>query len=112
MSHTISDAVPAVRTETEAIVTTRRRGRRHRSRSTDRFDTALGWRTDSWISRALRVLATLVILYVFAGPILTVIAGAFDLDPSPTRLTLWPTNPSLRNFEVAGEQGAAAHTSA
>lgn len=93
------------RTVTEAVVTVNRKGRRRSSGLSERFDTALGWRSSSWLSLVLRVVASLVILYVFAGPILTIIAGAFDLNADPTRLTLWPTNFSLRNFQVAADQG-------
>lgn len=69
-----------------------------------RFDTALGW-TDGRVSVALRIVLIMVLIYAFAGPIIAIIASAFDLNPDPTRLTLIPTNPSLKNFEVASDRG-------
>lgn len=93
-------------TETEAIVSPQpHRGRRRRGDLSERFDTALGWRSGHLPTVLLRVAFAAIILYVFAGPILTVIAGAFDLNSDPTRLTLIPTNPSLKNFEVAADRG-------
>jgi multiple sugar transport system permease protein len=44
-------------------------------------------------------------LAIFAYPILTIIAGAFDARTDPTRLSAIPSAPSLRNFEIAGERG-------
>lgn len=94
------------RTHTEALVTvTRRRSRRRRGDLSERFDTALGWRTGSLSLILLRVAFAVIVLYVFAAPIFTIIAGAFDLNSDPTRLTLFPTNPSLKNFEVATDRG-------
>jgi multiple sugar transport system permease protein len=83
----------------------RRRRAHRRGGQSERFDTALGWRSGRVSSVLLRIAVCLIVLWVFAGPILAVIAGAFDLDSDPTRLTLWPTNPSLMNFEVASERG-------
>ena len=80
-------------------------GRRRRPTALSaRFDTALGW-SDGRISTALRVVLILILIYAFAGPIVAIIASAFDLNPDPTRLTLIPTNPSLKNFEVASDRG-------
>ncbi len=69
------------------------------------FDTALGWQPGKKTAMLLRAAICAIILFVFAGPILTIIAGAFDLNPDPTRLTLIPRNPSLENFEVATQRG-------
>jgi multiple sugar transport system permease protein len=69
------------------------------------FDTALGWQPSKASTRLLRTAICAIILFIFAGPILTIIAGAFDLNPDPTRLTLIPRNPSLANFEVATQRG-------
>ena len=91
-------------TETVRIINPRP-GRRRRGRLSESFDTALGWRTGRASSIALRLALSVLIVYVFAGPILTIIAGAFDLNSDPTRLTFVPTNPSLRNFEVAADRG-------
>lgn len=69
------------------------------------FDTALGWQPGRASTTLLRAAACVIILFIFAGPIMTIIAGAFDLNPDPTRLTLIPRNPSLANFEVAAQRG-------
>lgn len=80
-------------------------GRRRKSAALSaRFDTALGW-SGSRLSVALRLLLIAILIYAFAGPIIAIIASAFDLNPDPTRLTLIPTNPSLKNFEVASDRG-------
>jgi multiple sugar transport system permease protein len=76
-----------------------------RGRQGERFETALGWRRGSIPSMLLRAAICLIVLWIFAGPIVTIIAGAFDLNSDPTRLTLFPTNPSLENFRVASERG-------
>ncbi|KAA9086866.1 carbohydrate ABC transporter permease [Microbacterium radiodurans] len=102
----MTTALHSVRTETEAIIVSpRRRRRRRRGDPSERFETALGWTAGRRSSVVLRIALALIVLYVFAGPVLTVIAGAFDLNSDPTRLTLIPTNPSLKNFEVASERG-------
>lgn len=93
-------------TATEAIVTAgARRPRRRRGEASERFDTALGWQAGRTASLVLRIALCIVVLYVFAGPIVTIIAGAFDLNSDPTRLTLIPANPSMKNFEVAADRG-------
>ncbi|CAN7209700.1 MULTISPECIES: carbohydrate ABC transporter permease [unclassified Devosia] len=69
------------------------------------FDTALGWQPGKKTTALLRAAICAIILFVFAGPIFTIIAGAFDLNPDPTRLTLIPRNPSLENFAVASQRG-------
>lgn len=69
------------------------------------FETALGWQPGKRSTLLLRTALCAIVLFVFAGPIVTIIAGAFDLNPDPTRLTLIPRNPSLANFEVATQRG-------
>lgn len=85
-----------------APVPTKRRAKTVDSSS---FDTALGWQPSRLSTVLLRSAICAIILFIFAGPILTIIAGAFDLNPDPTRLTIFPRNPSLANFEVAGQRG-------
>jgi multiple sugar transport system permease protein len=69
----------------------------------------MGWQPGRRSTVLLRSALAAIILFVFAGPILTIIAGAFDLNPDPTRLTLIPRNPSLANFEVATSRGIWGH---
>jgi multiple sugar transport system permease protein len=80
-------------------------GRRRTNRIEGTFDTALGWQTGNTRTRLVRLCICAVLLFVFAAPIMTVVVGAFDLNADPTRLTLWPRNPSLANFEVATRRG-------
>lgn len=70
-----------------------------------RFETALGWQNSRTSSVLLRIALAVLVVVIFAGPILAIIASAFDLNPDPTRLSLIPQNPSLRNFEVATDRG-------
>ena len=79
--------------------------RRAKNVDSSSFDTALGWQPSKLSTILLRAAICVIILFIFAGPILTIIAGAFDLNPDPTRLTLFPRNPSLANFDVAAERG-------
>jgi multiple sugar transport system permease protein len=69
-----------------------------------RFESALGWQPGKKSSLLLRTGLALLAVLIFAGPILAIIASAFDLNADPTRLTLIPQNPSLRNFEVATDR--------
>ena len=78
-----------------------RRGAQQESR----FETALGWQSGRTSSILLRTGLALIVVLVFAGPIIAIIASAFDLNSDPTRLSLIPQNPSLRNFEVATDRG-------
>ncbi|XVV05718.1 carbohydrate ABC transporter permease [Actinosynnema sp. CA-248983] len=68
-------------------------------------ETALGWRSDrsSWASRGVRVLLCVGAVLFFTGPLLTIFSGAFDDNPDPTKLSVIPDNPSLDNFQAAGE---------
>lgn len=95
-------AVPVV----EGRVAAAKQARNPRRSRVSHFDTALGWRAGDPKSVVLRLALSLLLMYIFAGPILTIISGAFDLNSDPTRLTFFPTNPSLRNFEVAFDRGA------
>ena len=79
--------------------------RRAKTVDSSSFDTALGWQPSRLSTVLLRSAICAIILFILAGPILTIIAGAFDLNPDPTRLTLFPRNPSLANFEVASQRG-------
>ena len=48
------------------------------------FDTALGWQPGKASTTILRIAICAIILFVFAGPILTIIAGAFGLPGRAT----------------------------
>jgi len=66
------------------------------------LDTALGLpaRTGPLAVLARTVLHVLLVL-VFAGPLLAVLSGAFNRATDPTALTLLPTRPTLDNFRAA-----------
>ncbi|MFI9846934.1 carbohydrate ABC transporter permease [Nonomuraea sp. NPDC051941] len=71
------------------------------------FDTTLGW---AWgrkhpLASAARILIYAVVLVVFCGPLLAIFTGAFDRSNDPSRMSLFPSNPTLVNFEVAADQG-------
>lgn len=92
-------------TMTNRPVASTRSTRKRKAPTSGTFDTAIGWQPGKLSATLLRVALAAIILFIFAGPILTIIAGAFDLNPDPTRLTLIPRNPSLANFEVAAQRG-------
>jgi multiple sugar transport system permease protein len=71
------------------------------------FDTTLGW---GWgrghlLASVLRVLLYAVVLLIFCGPLLAIFTGAFDRTTDPSRMSLFPSEPTLVNFQVAGDQG-------
>jgi multiple sugar transport system permease protein len=92
-------------TMTSRPATHTRSTRKRKAPTSGTFDTAIGWQPGKLSATLLRVALAAIILFIFAGPIVTIIAGAFDLNPDPTRLTLIPRNPSLANFEVAAQRG-------
>jgi multiple sugar transport system permease protein len=79
--------------------------RRDHTQDTSQFSTALGWRDGNFGVALIRLVVIVVALVIFAGPIFAIIAGAFDLDADPTKLSVIPGNPSLFNFEVATDRG-------
>ncbi|RPE66311.1 carbohydrate ABC transporter membrane protein 2 (CUT1 family) [Pacificibacter maritimus] len=81
------------------------RKRRQQKSVEGTLDTAFGWAIGDPKSMIVRAVFCALLLFVFAGPIMTIIVGAFDLNPDPTALTLWPHNPSLENFRVATGRG-------
>jgi multiple sugar transport system permease protein len=71
----------------------------------EKCDTALGWQTgkSAWASRGVRFTLSVIAVLLFCGPLLTVFSGAFDNNPDPTKLSVIPNNPSMVNFEAAGQ---------
>lgn len=67
-----------------------------------RFDTALGWSPKPGPQLVLRILLCALALFVFAAPFWTIVTSAFD---DASRLSLFPGEPTLRNFSVADERG-------
>ncbi|MEU8228699.1 carbohydrate ABC transporter permease [Actinoplanes sp. NPDC048967] len=67
-----------------------------------RLDTALGWgAAPGPVAFAARVLLQLVLVAVFAGPLIALLVSAFTPVTDPTRLTLVPHGLTLDNFAAA-----------
>ncbi|WP_433718483.1 carbohydrate ABC transporter permease [Actinoplanes sp. CA-051413] len=67
-----------------------------------RLDTALGWgAAPGPVAFAARVLLYLVLVAVFAGPLIALLVSAFTPVTDPTRLTLIPRGLTLDNFAAA-----------
>ncbi|MGW4943578.1 carbohydrate ABC transporter permease [Actinoplanes sp. NPDC004185] len=67
-----------------------------------RLDTALGWgAAPGPVAFAARVLLHLVLVAVFAGPLIALLVSAFTPVTDPTRLTLVPHGLTLDNFAAA-----------
>jgi multiple sugar transport system permease protein len=67
-----------------------------------RLDTALGWgAAPGPVAFATRVLLCLVLVAVFAGPLIALLVSAFTPVTDPTRLTLIPRGLTLENFAAA-----------
>ena len=66
------------------------------------LDTALGLGpANRWWVKALNGLACALVVLVFAGPLIAVIAGAFSSTRDPAHLSLIPTGFTLANWSVA-----------
>ncbi|NEE01231.1 carbohydrate ABC transporter permease [Phytoactinopolyspora halotolerans] len=72
----------------------------------DGLDSALGLGTSSrpWI-RALNYAVWAIIIVVFAGPLVAVVAGAFSGSRDPSQLSIIPADPSLASFSAAFDRG-------
>jgi multiple sugar transport system permease protein len=71
----------------------------------NRFDSALGFTaTRGPVARAVRVALYALLVFVFAGPLLALLVGAFSRVPDPTRLSLIPREFTLDNFRAAFER--------
>ncbi|MET9728858.1 carbohydrate ABC transporter permease [Streptomyces zaomyceticus] len=69
-------------------------------------ETALGLtESRSTAGRALKVLTYLLVLVVFAGPLLALLVSAFNHVKDPTQLSVLPSDPTVDNFAVAFDQG-------
>ena len=67
-----------------------------------RLDTALGWgAAPGPVAFAARMLLYLVLVAVFAGPLIALLVSAFTPVTDPTRLTLIPHGLTLDNFAAA-----------
>ncbi|GAA4417952.1 carbohydrate ABC transporter permease [Actinokineospora soli] len=70
-----------------------------------RIDSAIGFSgLRGPLGRTVRIGLHVLVVLVFAGPLLAVLVGAFSALPDPTRLTLIPTDLTLDNFAAAIER--------
>ncbi|GMA27887.1 carbohydrate ABC transporter permease [Arenivirga flava] len=66
------------------------------------LDTALGLgSTNRWWVKAINAAVCALVVLVFAGPLIAVIAGAFSESRDPSRLSLVPEGFTLENWVVA-----------
>ncbi|MFB8076969.1 carbohydrate ABC transporter permease [Streptomyces sp. NPDC056013] len=73
-------------------------------------ETALGLtESRSAAGRALKVLTYLLVLVVFAGPLLALLVSAFNHVKDPTQLSVVPSDPTVDNFAVAFDQGVLTY---
>lgn len=70
-----------------------------------RFDTAMGWSPRFGWATVLRILLCALVLCVFAAPFLIIISGAFNEATDSTQVSVYPSDPTLRGFEIAASKG-------
>jgi multiple sugar transport system permease protein len=75
------------------------------SEQSTRFDTALAWSPRFGAAMTSRLLLCALVLFVFAAPFLIIISGAFNATADSTQVSVYPTDPTLRGFEIAAEKG-------
>ncbi|MEE1841544.1 carbohydrate ABC transporter permease [Streptomyces sp. NPDC007076] len=59
--------------------------------------------------RILKAVTYLLVLIVFAGPLLALLVSAFGHVKDPTQLSIIPTGATLDNFRIAFDQGVLAY---
>ncbi|WP_405719769.1 carbohydrate ABC transporter permease [Streptomyces sp. NBC_00046] len=73
-------------------------------------DTALGLtESRSPGGRILKAITYLLVLIVFAGPLLALLVSAFSHVKDPTQLSVIPSGATLDNFRIAFDQGVLAY---
>ncbi|MFF1510171.1 carbohydrate ABC transporter permease [Streptomyces sp. NPDC058326] len=73
-------------------------------------ETALGLtESRSAGGRALKAATYLLVLLVFAGPLLALLVSAFNHVKDPTQLSVIPSEPTLDNFTIAFDQGVLTY---
>ncbi|RZQ63810.1 carbohydrate ABC transporter permease [Amycolatopsis suaedae] len=84
--------------------------RRRRPGASGVTDTALGLSGRRGpVSVVLRVVLYVAIAFVFAGPLLAVLVGAFSELSDPAELSLIPDSFTLNNFAVAADRGVLGY---
>ncbi|MFE3381275.1 carbohydrate ABC transporter permease [Streptomyces anulatus] len=73
-------------------------------------ETALGLTESRGVAeRVLKAVTYLLVLLVFAGPLLALLVGAFNHVKDPTQLSIVPNDPTLENFTVAFDQNVLTY---
>ncbi|MFH8399885.1 carbohydrate ABC transporter permease [Streptomyces anulatus] len=73
-------------------------------------ETALGLTESRGVAgRVLKTVTYLLVLLVFAGPLLALLVGAFNHVKDPTQLSIVPNDPTLENFTVAFDQNVLTY---
>ncbi|MFJ9187507.1 carbohydrate ABC transporter permease [Streptomyces anulatus] len=73
-------------------------------------ETALGLTESRGVAgRVLKAVTYLLVLLVFAGPLLALLVGAFNHVKDPTQLSIVPNDPTLANFTVAFDQNVLTY---
>ncbi|KND36745.1 sugar ABC transporter permease [Streptomyces europaeiscabiei] len=73
-------------------------------------ETALGLTESRGVAgRVLMAVTYLLVLLVFAGPLLALLVGAFNHVKDPTQLSIVPNDPTLENFTVAFDQNVLTY---
>ncbi|MEV2264345.1 carbohydrate ABC transporter permease [Streptomyces anulatus] len=73
-------------------------------------ETALGLTESRGVAgRVLKAVTYLLVLLVFAGPLLALLVGAFNHVKDPTQLSIIPNDPTLENFTVAFDQNVLTY---
>ncbi|WP_426500820.1 carbohydrate ABC transporter permease [Streptomyces sp. D54] len=73
-------------------------------------ETALGLTESRGVAgRVLKAVTYLLVLLVFAGPLLALLVGAFNHVKDPTQLSVVPNDPTLENFTVAFDQNVLTY---
>ncbi|MFJ6806686.1 carbohydrate ABC transporter permease [Streptomyces anulatus] len=73
-------------------------------------ETALGLTESRGIAgRVLKAVTYLLVLLVFAGPLLALLVSAFNHVKDPTQLSIVPNDPTLENFTVAFDQNVLTY---
>ncbi|MEV7653070.1 carbohydrate ABC transporter permease [Streptomyces anulatus] len=73
-------------------------------------ETALGLTESRGVAgRVLKAVTYLLVLLVFAGPLLALLVSAFNHVKDPTQLSIVPSDPTLENFTVAFDQNVLTY---
>ena len=99
----MTSAITTGRTAVAAVGRPAGRRRPGRGGSSSQFDSALGWQRGTLLPRVLRIALVVALLGAYGVPFLTIFSSAFSHTSDPTQLVLWPTDPTLDNFRLAGK---------